>query len=92
MVTQPEIDEAKLESFMGKIIGDLGGTTATIMSMIGDRLGLFKDLADNGPATAAEIARDFPSRPIGATIEQMYQPYGDKSAAMRMGIWLTDKH
>jgi len=56
MGTQPQIDEAKLETFMGKIIGDLGGTTATIMCMIGDRLGLFKDLVANGPATSAEMA------------------------------------
>ena len=56
MGTQPQIDEAKLEAFMHKIVGDLGGMTATIMCMIGDRLGLFKDLAANGPATSAEMA------------------------------------
>jgi len=56
MGTQPQIDEAKLGVFMGKVVGDLGGATATIMGMIGDRLGLFKDLAANGPATSAELA------------------------------------
>ncbi len=56
MGTQPQIDEAQLEAFMGKMVGDLGGTTATIMGMIGDRLGLFKDLAAKGPATSTELA------------------------------------
>jgi SAM-dependent methyltransferase len=52
----PAVDEAKLEEFMGKLIGDFGGTMATMMAAIGERLGLFKDLAERGPATSAELA------------------------------------
>jgi len=52
----PAVDDAKLEAFMGKLLGDLGGTMASMMAVLGDRLGLFKDLAERGPATSAELA------------------------------------
>lgn len=50
------LDEAKLEAFMGKVIGDVSGTMVTLFCSIGDRLGLFRTLAAEGPATAAELA------------------------------------
>ena len=53
---QPAFDEAKLEAFMEKAIGNLSGTMTTIQCVLGDRLGLFKDLAENGPATAENLA------------------------------------
>ena len=56
MTQQTQLDEAKLEAFMGKVIGDLGGTMAFLMSHMGDRLGLFKELDANGPATSQELA------------------------------------
>jgi SAM-dependent methyltransferase len=55
-IEAPSLDEAKLEAFMGKVIGDVSGTMTTFLCSIGDRLGLFKVLADQGPATAAELA------------------------------------
>jgi SAM-dependent methyltransferase len=50
------MDEAKLQVFMGKLLGDMSGTMALVMCYLGDRLGLFKDLAANGPATSDEFA------------------------------------
>jgi SAM-dependent methyltransferase len=50
------VDPAKVEAFAGKVFGDTVGLMTTAMSSIGDRLGLFKDLAANGPATSAELA------------------------------------
>jgi 2-polyprenyl-3-methyl-5-hydroxy-6-metoxy-1,4-benzoquinol methylase len=50
------IDQEKAEEFVGKVLGDASGLTATLLAGIGDRLGLFKDLAANGPATSAELA------------------------------------
>src|SRR4051794_25104666 len=52
----PAVDDAKLEAFMGKLLGDLGGTMASMMAVLGDRLGLFKDLPQHGPATSAQLA------------------------------------
>lgn len=54
--TADALDHSKLEAFMGKLIDDMGGTMTTLLSCLGDRLGLFKDLAENGPASSAELA------------------------------------
>jgi SAM-dependent methyltransferase len=52
----PAVDPARVEAFAGKVFGDTVGLMTTAMSSIGDRLGLFKDLAANGPATSVELA------------------------------------
>jgi 2-polyprenyl-3-methyl-5-hydroxy-6-metoxy-1,4-benzoquinol methylase len=51
------IDEAKLNEFIGKIVGDLGVTMSSALLVLGDRLGLYKAMAAMGPATAAELAK-----------------------------------
>src|SRR5438876_11794202 len=55
MTTQQSVDQAKTEAFLGKVLTDTSGMTMTIMASIGDRLGLFKQLA-HGPATSAQLA------------------------------------
>src|SRR2546430_8900538 len=50
------VDAAKLERFMGKIVGDLGAAISAALVVIGDQLGLYKALASSGPATPAELA------------------------------------
>lgn len=52
----PAIDEAKLNAFVGKMLGDLGGAISVPTVRLGMRLGLFQALAE-GPATSAELAR-----------------------------------
>ena len=51
------IDEAKLNDFMGKIVGDLGAAMSGALLVLGDRLGLYKAMAALGPLTAAELSR-----------------------------------
>jgi 2-polyprenyl-3-methyl-5-hydroxy-6-metoxy-1,4-benzoquinol methylase len=55
MTTQQVVDQAKVEAFMGKAMTDLVSAVTTVMASIGDRLGLFKALAE-APATSAELA------------------------------------
>ncbi len=50
------IDEAKLNEFMGKALGDMGAAINTSLILIGDRLGLYKAMAGSGPMTPAEVA------------------------------------
>ena len=50
------IDEAALNTFVGKMLGDLGGIFSVPTVRIGLRLGLFEALHDGGPATATELA------------------------------------
>jgi 2-polyprenyl-3-methyl-5-hydroxy-6-metoxy-1,4-benzoquinol methylase len=52
----PAVDEAKVEEFAGKLLTDFSATTTTILAAIGDRLGLWKVLAVQGPATSTELA------------------------------------
>src|SRR5579871_1796698 len=49
-------DQARADAFLGKVLGDTVGLATTAMASLGDRLGLFKDLASAGPATSAELA------------------------------------
>ena len=52
-----EFDRAKARAFTQKALGDLGGTTATVMCHIGDRLGLFKALSEHGPCSSEELSQ-----------------------------------
>ena len=54
--TAPVFDEARAGAFMGTAMTHLSGALTTYACAIGDKLGLFKDLAAAGPATSAEFA------------------------------------
>ena len=41
---------------MGKVVNDLGATSSTVLGIIGDKLGLYKAMADSKPVTPAELA------------------------------------
>ena len=49
------IDEAKLNAFLGKAVGDLGAAVSAALILIGDELGFYRALS-TGPATAKELA------------------------------------
>ena len=51
-----QLDENKLNAFIGKMLGDLGGAFSVPTTRIGLRLGLFDALHASGPASAAELA------------------------------------
>jgi SAM-dependent methyltransferase len=55
-MTTQTIDEAKVEQFVGQALGELGATLNAALVVIGDRLGLYKAMADSRPVTAAELA------------------------------------
>ena len=50
------MDTDKLNTFVGKMLGDLGGALSVPLVRIGDRLGLYKTLQAEGPMTADELA------------------------------------
>jgi len=56
MAVTPTIDEAKLEAFMEQFVGDLGACATAPLVLIGDKLGLYKAMADSEPVTPAELA------------------------------------
>lgn len=51
-----EIDVDRLMAFVGKAIGDFGALVNGALVVIGDRLGLYRAMADAGPVTAAELS------------------------------------
>ena len=51
------IDQQKMEQFVHKVLGDTSALTTTVLGGLGDKLGLFKDLHAQGPATSAELAK-----------------------------------
>ncbi len=50
------LDPQKLEAFMNRAVGEIGAAASAVMALIGDRLGLYKALAE-GPATPGELAQ-----------------------------------
>jgi SAM-dependent methyltransferase len=54
--TARTIDDAKLDEFMGRFVGDLGAALSAALVVIGDRLGLYRAMADGSPLTPEELA------------------------------------
>jgi hypothetical protein len=55
-MSAPTIDEDKLEAFMGRFVQDMGAGATAPLVLIGDKLGLYKAMADGAPVTPAELA------------------------------------
>ncbi|MFN8519346.1 MAG: class I SAM-dependent methyltransferase [Chloroflexota bacterium] len=56
---QPEgqVDLDRLSAFVGKSVGDFGALVNGALVVVGDRLGLYRAMADGRPTTAAELAQ-----------------------------------
>lgn len=50
------IDTDRLEAFVGQVITDLAAAESAVAGYLGDRLGLYRALADTGWTTAAQLA------------------------------------
>jgi SAM-dependent methyltransferase len=51
-----QIDEARLNAFLGRVVGDVGALGSASLVMIGEKLGLYEAMAAAGPMTPAELA------------------------------------
>ena len=51
------MDESRAQEFTGRVLTDTAAAATVVMAALGDRLGLFKQLAQAGPATSGELAR-----------------------------------
>src|SRR2546430_17267818 len=52
-----EIDEGKLEAFMGQAVMDMGAIISAPLFVIGEKLGLYKAMAGAGPPSSEEPAQ-----------------------------------
>ena len=50
------MDDTRAEQFTGRVLTDTAAAATVVMAALGDRLGLFKQLAQAGPATSGELA------------------------------------
>ncbi len=49
-------DPSKMEAFLGKMVNEMGAAAGGALVMLGDRLGIYRSLADAGPTDAAGLA------------------------------------
>src|SRR5947208_15453734 len=56
-IQQTAINEEKMNAFLGKVVSDFGASLSSALVYLGQKLGLYKALADGGPATPAELAQ-----------------------------------
>lgn len=51
------IDEAGVEAFVERLLNDIAGTSTTLMTIVGDRLGLYSAMTGAGPLRPEALAR-----------------------------------
>lgn len=51
------LDQTKLDEFLGKAVSDLSAGYGGVMVSLGNRLGLYRAMANAGPVTPAELAQ-----------------------------------
>jgi 2-polyprenyl-3-methyl-5-hydroxy-6-metoxy-1,4-benzoquinol methylase len=79
-----QVNQEKLDAFLGKMVGDLGAVATGALVLLGDRLGLYAAMRD-GPATAAELAKRTGTREryirewLSAQAAAGYVEYDDKT-------------
>ena len=85
-----KVDPAKVEQFSARIMEDYGNTLRGAMLYIGDRLGLFKSLAEVGAVTLEELAEHTGLNPrylrewLGSMATGNYVTYDAKTRRYRM--------
>jgi SAM-dependent methyltransferase len=58
MFNQKQIDETKLQTFAGKVMGDMAAAYNSVMVNVGDKLGLYEAMAKaNAPLDSQELAK-----------------------------------
>jgi 2-polyprenyl-3-methyl-5-hydroxy-6-metoxy-1,4-benzoquinol methylase len=50
------MDEAKLQEFMGRLVGDMGGAAIMASVIVGEELGIYRAMADGKPLSPEEVA------------------------------------
>ena len=50
------LDQDKLDALLGLAVNDMGAAASTVLVHVGDKLGIYRALADGGPQTATQLA------------------------------------
>jgi 2-polyprenyl-3-methyl-5-hydroxy-6-metoxy-1,4-benzoquinol methylase len=101
-VQSREINEDKMHQFLGKVVGDFGASLSSSLAYLGQKLGLYKAIAEAGPVTPAELAQKtntneryirewLLNQAAGGYVD--YDPAtGRYSLAPEQAVALTDEH
>ena len=60
------LDHHALEELLGRAINDVGATSLATLTIVGDRLGLYRELAAAGPLTSGELVTIAPDSSFNA--------------------------
>ena len=52
-----QVDQEKLNQFLGQVVGELGAAMNAALVLVGEKLGLYKAMAGAGPVSPAELAK-----------------------------------
>ena len=87
------VDEAKLEELVGKFAVDFGAAMHAATVIVGDKLGLYRALAENGPTTADDLARatGFDARLVEEWLNAQYVSGYCEHDGVAKRFWLTEE-
>jgi SAM-dependent methyltransferase len=57
MTLMVQVDETKLQEFVGKVVNEWGAASGALITFVGERLGLFKAMAGAGAMTPEDLAK-----------------------------------
>src|SRR5918993_1109881 len=94
------VDEAKLNEFIGRAVGEWGAIESALLTFIGDRLGLFKAMAGAGELTPEELAKKTGTHPrmirewltaqaVGGFVT--YNPFAEKYTLLEKQVFKKKK-
>lgn len=72
-----QVDEAKLQQFMGNVLGQLTGATTVACGLVGHRVGFYKAMAGKGPMTADALAK------VAKTDSRLTREWLDQQASVK---------
>lgn len=55
-IRTPDVSAERLDEFVGKVMEDIGGAFALLLSFMGDQTGVYSTLRDIGPCSTTELA------------------------------------
>lgn len=51
------VDQERLQTFMGRMVGEFGAVASAALILLGDKLGLYQAMAGRGPMTSSDLAK-----------------------------------
>lgn len=86
-----QIDQARLEEFINRFAGDFGAALHASTVVVGDKLGLYRALADIGPTDAASLAAatDCDARLVQEWLDAQYVSGYCHYSAQTGAYWLS---